>query len=400
MPNFKYKAINQEGKTVESVILAASQLVVVKQLQELNMTPVSITLEKEKKSIKTTNKVKVDIKAILLFTKQLQTLLKAGIPIITCLSVIKEQAESENFEKMIEAISQDIEAGSKLSDALSQFPKAFPTIYINSIRVGEISGTLEDTLLQLSDFLEEDEKIKKEVKKALRYPTMVFIGMIGAFVVFTTFVIPNFIPIFEMSGSELPLPTKILLGLYYLFTDYGIPLLIGIAAAIAGFMTWAKTPNGQYKVDLLRLNIPVMGQLTRKLNISRFAKLFHTMNKTGIPITRTFEIIRDTLDNLVYQDEVKKIQANIIRGNDIASSLKQSAYFSKLLIIMISIGEKSGSLDEMLGNVSEYYYQEVTETVENLTSMIEPIVTLVLGAMMLFLSLAIFLPMWNMIGAF
>jgi type II secretory pathway component PulF len=400
MPNFKYKAINQEGKTVESVILAASQLVVVKQLQDLNMTPVSITLEKEKKSIKTTNKIKVDIKAILLFTKQLQTLLKAGIPIITCLSVIKEQAESENFEKMIEAISQDIEAGSKLSDALSQFPKAFPIIYINSIRVGEISGTLEDTLLQLSGFLEEDEKIKKEVKKALRYPTMVFIGMIGAFVVFTTFVIPNFIPIFEMSGSELPLPTKILLGLYYLFTDYGIPLLIGIAAAIAGFMTWAKTPNGQYKVDLLRLNIPVMGQLTRKLNISRFAKLFHTMNKTGIPITRTFEIIRDTLDNLVYQDEVKKIQANIIRGNDIASSLKQSPYFSKLLIIMISIGEKSGSLDEMLGNVSEYYYQEVTETVENLTSMIEPIVTLVLGAMMLFLSLAIFLPMWNMIGAF
>ncbi|KAA3617277.1 MAG: type II secretion system F family protein [Calditrichaeota bacterium] len=402
MPNFKYKAINQEGKTVESVILAADQKVVIQQLQKLNMTPVSIALEKNKKrtrSLKSSNKIKVSIKSILLFTKQLQTLLKAGIPIVTCLSVIKEQAETEDFEKMIEAISQDIEAGSKLSDALAQFPKTFPAIYVNSIRVGEISGTLEDTLIQLSSFLEEDEKIKKEVKKALRYPAMVITGLVGAFIVFTTFVIPNFIPIFEMSGTELPLPTRILLGVYYLITDYGLFALIGLVALVAAFLTWSKTPDGRFKMDLIRLKLPVLGMLNRKLNISRFAKLFHTMNRTGIPITRTFEIIRETLDNLVYQKEVEKIQDKIVKGSDIASSLKQSQYFSKLLVIMISIGEKSGSLDEMLGNVSDYYYKEVSETVENLTSMIEPIVTLVLGAMMLFLALAIFLPMWDMIGA-
>ncbi len=400
MPNFKYKAINQEGKTVESVILAANQKVVVQQLQNLNMTPVSIVLEKEKKVTKSSKTVKVGIKAILLFTKQLQTLLKAGIPIVTCLGIVKEQAETEDFEKLIAAISQDIEAGSKLSDSLAQFPRTFPSIYINSIRVGEISGTLEDTLTQLSKFMEEDENIKKEVKKALRYPTMVVIALISAFIVFTTFVIPNFIPIFEMSGTELPLPTKVLLGLYYLITDYGLFLLLGIGTLIAGFITWAKTPEGMYKVDLMRLKLPVFGELNKKLNISRFAKLFHTMNKTGIPITQTFEIICETLDNIVYQNEVVKVKEKIIKGADIATSLKQSPYFSKLLIIMISIGEKSGSLDEMLGNVSDYYYQEVAETVDNLTSMIEPIVTLVLGAMMLFLALAIFLPMWDMIKAF
>jgi type II secretory pathway component PulF len=400
MPNFQYKAVNQEGKTVESVILAANQRVVVQQLQKLNMTPVSIVIEKDKKTTLTSKSVKVSIKSILLFTKQLQTLLKAGIPIVTCLGVVKEQSESEDFEKMIGAIAQDIEAGSKLSDALAQFPKAFPPIYINSIKVGEISGTLEDTLLQLASFMEEDEKIKREVKKALRYPIIVVLALIAAFVVFTTFVIPNFIPIFEMSGAELPLPTKLLLGLYYLIINYGLFLLVGIIAAVAGFLTWSKTPKGRYKVDLIRLKVPVFGELNQKLNISRFAKLFHTMNKTGIPITRTFEIIRETLDNMVYQNEVEKIQDKIVMGSDIASSLKQSPYFSKLLVIMISIGEKSGSLDEMLGNVSEYYYQEVTETVENLTSMIEPIVTLVLGAMVLFLALAIFLPMWDMIGAF
>jgi len=400
MPNFRYRAINQEGKVVESVVLAADQKVVIKQLQKLNMTAVEINLEKEKKTSQQAKGAKINIKSILLFTKQLQTLLNAGIPIVTCLNVIKEQAQTEDFEKMIGAIARDIEEGSKLSSALSQFPKAFPPIYINSIKVGEVSGTLEETLHQLGSFMEEDEKIKKEVKKALRYPVMVVSALTIAFVIFTTVVIPNFIPIFEMSGAELPLPTKILMGLYTLITNYGIFVALVLLAAISGLIMWARTPDGKFKLHLLQLNLPIMGQLVQKVNISRFAKLFHTMNRTGIPIIKTFDIISETLDNLVYQKEVAMVQDKVMKGADIASSLKQSPYFSSLLVIMISIGEKSGSLDEMLGNVSDYYYQEVSETVENLTSLIEPVITVVLGGMMLFLALAIFLPMWDMMGAF
>lgn len=398
MPNFRYKAINQEGKMVESVLLAPNQKSVIAQLQKLSMTPVSIALEKEKSAIKNTSSVKLDVKTVVMFTKQLQTLLKAGIPIVTCLNVIKEQSESENFEQVITAIAKDIEGGSKLSDALAEFPKAFPELYINSIKVGEISGTLEDTLIQLANFLEEDERIKKAVKKALRYPVMVIVALIVAFFLFVTMIIPNFLPIFEMSGAELPLPTKILMGIYYALTDYGIfvLLLLGILAGVG--VMWYRSPQGPFQLDSLKLKIPVMGELIRKVNISRFAKLFYTMNSTGIPITKTFTIIHQTLDNLVFRKEVEKIQGLLVKGSDIASALKQSPYFTKLLVIMISIGEQSGSLDEMLGNVSEYYYQEVNDTVDNLTSMIEPIVTVVLGGMMLFLALAVFLPMWDMIG--
>lgn len=400
MPTFRYRAINPEGKTVESLILAADQKVVVQQLQKLKMTPVSITSEKEHNYSERIESSKIDIASVLLFTKQLRTLIKTGIPIVTCLNVIKEQTQTEAFEKMIRTISKDIEEGSKLSDALSQFPKTFTPIYINSIKVGEASGTLEDILEQLAKFIEEDEKVKKEVKKALRYPVLVISGLFVAFIVFTTFVIPNFVPIFEMSGNDLPLPTKILMGIYYVIVNYGIFVLLAIIALISGFVAWSRTPQGRLSVDLIKLKLPIMGPLIQKVNISRFTKLFHTMNRTGIPIIKSFEIIKEALDNKVYQNEIEKVRADIIKGKSIASSLKQSPHFSKLLIIMIAIGEKSGSLDEMLGNVSSYYYQEVNESVENLTTLIEPIITVILGAMMIFLALAIFLPMWEMITVF
>ncbi len=397
MPNYKYKAINHEGKVVESVILATSPKVVVQQLQKLNMTAVSIKKHREK-SRKKKISVKVPVKTLLMFTKQLHTLLRAGIPIITCLTVIQEQTEEIGFKKLLGAVMADVGEGSKLSVALGQFPKVFPPLYINSIRVGEVSGTLEDALAQLSSFMEEDDRIKKEVKKALRYPTIVVIALIGAFFLFVTLIVPNFIPIFKMSGNELPLPTRILLGVYTVLTSYGwLVALIAVGAVLAIGM-YIKTPQGKYRLDLIKLKLPVMGALVRKLNISRFAKLLHTMNSTGISIIKSFEIIKDTLDNEVYKDEVGKIQERITKGEAIAASLKQSPYFDNLLVIMTSIGEKSGALDDMLGNVSEYYYREVSDTVDKLTSLIEPMVTVVLGAMMLFLALAIFLPMWDMMS--
>ncbi|RMH65710.1 MAG: type II secretion system F family protein [Calditrichaeota bacterium] len=399
MPNFKYKAINSEGKTVENVILANDKKAVLHELQKLKMTPVSVSVFREKKRSRKKS-TKTDIKTILMFTKQLYTLLKAGIPIVTCLRVIKEQTDEPEFQDMISDIASDIEAGSKLSDALEQFPKSFPHIYVNSVRVGEVSGTLEESLMQLAEFLEEDDKIRKAVKKALRYPSFVIVGIMGAFIVFTTFVIPNFAPIFEKSGAELPLPTKIIMGFYYLLTGYGLLLAAVVAGLVMAFITYAKTAEGKARLDYLRLKIPVMGNLVRKLNISRFAKLLYTMNSSGISILRSMEIIQDTLDNEVYKKEVAAIKDRISMGEPIARAIKQSPYFDNLLVLMVNIGEKSGSLDNMLGNVSEHYYRDVTETVSSLTTMIEPIVTVVLGAMMIFLALAIFLPMWDMMQIF
>ena len=400
MPNYKYRAINQDGKMIESVLVAPTQNYVIEQLLKLKLTPVEIKIEKEKQVLKGAKSARVDVKSILLFTKQLRTLIKAGIPIVTCLHVIKDQAPNDEFENIVATVAKDIEEGSKLSDALSKFPRAFPSIYINAIKVGEVSGTLEDALEQLARFMEEDEKIKKAVKKALRYPVIVVCAMITAFTIFVTYVIPNFIPIFEMSGTALPLPTEVLMGLYYLITDYGLYTFVILAVSLSGFIVWARTGKGRYKVDELKLKIPILGKLVQKTNIARFAKLFYTLNHTGITIVKSFEIMSETLDNLVYQNEVKKIKSFVIKGGEIASALKQSPYFTKLLATMISIGEKSGSLDEMLENVSSYYYQEVKETVDNLTASIEPVVTVILGASVLVLALALFLPMWGMMNAF
>jgi len=395
MPNFKYKAVNPEGQIVQSVLLAPGKEDVIRQLTQQNMVVISVEPIKSKKR---TNQFKLRVKEriILHFTKQLYTLLKAGVPIVSSLKALYEQTSDEGFKKIIETVSRDIEGGSKLSDALSQFPKIFPPIYINSVKVGELSGTMEETLLYLYNYMEEESRMRKEVKKALRYPMFVLIGIVGAFVVFMTTVIPNFMPMFESSHQELPLPTRILVDINYLITDYGLWLIIVLALIITAIILYIRTPQGRFNFDKFVLKLPIFGEFIRKVNISRFAKLFYTMNRTGIAITRAFEIMQETIENTVYSKELRIIADKINRGEDIATSVGHSPYFTNLIVEMISIGEKSGSLDEMLFSVSDYYNREVSDTVNNMTALIEPLVTIVLGGMILLLALAMFLPMWNM----
>jgi len=397
MPNFKYKAVNSEGNTIESVLLAADKEDVLRELKDLKMIVISVT---EVKSKEDTGKLKFNIKdaVIINFTKQLYTLMKAGIPIIGSLKALREQAVDENFKKIVENITRDIEGGSKLSDALGQYPKVFPAIYINSIKIGEISGTLEETLYYVYNYIEEDSRMRKDVKKAFRYPTFVIIGLIAAFVVFTTTVIPAFLPMFEKSGVELPMPTKILIGINYVISNYGLLVLGILIVTIGGLVYYIRTPEGRLKKDLFMLKIPIMGEFVKKVNIARFAKLFYTMNRTGVSITKSFEIMQETMGNEVYNKELKIIADKITKGEDIAGSLKQSPFFTNLVVEMISIGEKSGSLDDMLLSVSDYYNREVSETVENLTSLIEPIITVGLGGMILLLALGLFMPMWDMMS--
>ncbi len=398
MPNYKYKAVTADGRTIESVILAPDEADVIRQLQNQKMTPVSIKRHETTKESSSVVSGKIKINVVLMFTKQLYTLLHAGIPIVAGLNAIRVQQPDPKFKKIIEFITRDIEQGSKLSAALSQFPKVFPQIFINSIKIGEVSGTLEESLKYLHTFLEKDTNMKKDVKKAMRYPITVILGIIAAFAVFMTVVIPNFIPLFENSGQELPLPTIILIKMHDIIANYGLFVVLGVVAVIAGIYFYRKTPEGRYNLDLLSLQLPVFGDFLRKVSISRFANLFYTMNRTGIPILKSFEIMKETMENTVYSKELAIIADKLTKGEDISTSLKQSPYFTSLLVEMVSIGEKSGSLDDMLNNVSQFYDQEVSEIVGNMTALIEPIVTIVLGGMILLLALALFLPMWDMMS--
>jgi type II secretory pathway component PulF len=395
MPNFKYKAITQEGRVIESVLLAPDEKDVTRQLTELHMIPISVSAVKSKR---TTSQLSFKVKdaTVIMFTKQLYTLLKAGVPIISSLNAVKEQTSDANFKGIVESIVRDIEQGSKFSDALGQFSKVFSPLYINSIRIGEVSGTLEESLQYLHRYMDEDAKLRSEVKKALRYPMFVMIGIIGAFIVFTTTVIPNFIPMFKASGAELPLPTKILIGIHDVFANYWYILILVVAGIIGSVYLYSKTPRGRFQLDLLSLRAPIFGKFMQKVLVSRFAKLFYTMNRTGINITKAFEILQDTIGNKVYHQEIKSISDKIIKGEGIANSIKSSPYFTSLLVEMVGIGEKSGALDDMLFSVSQYYDQEVSDAVKNLTSLIEPAVTIILGGMILLLALSMFMPMWEM----
>ncbi|HHE55097.1 MAG TPA: type II secretion system F family protein [Caldithrix abyssi] len=397
MPNFKYKAYNADGKLVESTILASTEDDVVRQLDELNMIPVSIEKVESKTGKK---KIKISVKddAVLMFTKQLATMLRAGIPMLLALQTVRDQTKDENFKQVIDTIRKDIEQGSKFSDALSQFPKIFSGIYINAIRVGEISGTLEDALQYMHQYMEKDIKMRSDVKKAFRYPMFVVIGLIGAFFVFVTTVIPNFIPIFEGTGHALPLPTRILLGIYSLLTQYGVFTFLFLVAVTGVAIYYFKKPKGRYWLDENLLKLPVLGTFLQKVIIARFSRLFYTMNRTGVNITETLEIIQKSIGNMFYAKVIEKLYDSILKGESLAEGMRKTGQFPELLIDMVLIGEKSGSLDDMLLSVSNFYEEEVSEMVENMSSLIEPIITVVLGGMVLLLALALFLPMWEMMN--
>ncbi|MCD6374670.1 MAG: type II secretion system F family protein, partial [Caldisericaceae bacterium] len=320
MPNFKYKAYNADGKLVESTILASTEDDVVRQLDELNMIPVSIEKVESKTGKK---KIKISVKddAVLMFTKQLATMLRAGIPMLLALQTVRDQTKDENFKQVIDTIRKDIEQGSKFSDALSQFPKIFSGIYINAIRVGEISGTLEDALQYMHQYMEKDIKMRSDVKKAFRYPMFVVIGLIGAFFVFVTTVIPNFIPMFEGTGHALPLPTRILLGIYSLLTQYGVFTFLFLAAVTGAAIYYFKKPKGRYWLDENLLKLPVIGTFLQKVIIARFARLFYTMNRTGVNITETLEIIQKSIGNMFYAKVIEKLYDSILKGESLAEGM-------------------------------------------------------------------------------
>ncbi len=397
MPNYVYKAVTDEGRVLENEIVAPNEQEVILHLQKLRMVPVEIK-PRTSRAVAAKSHKKVKVKEVILFTKQLYTLLKSGVPVLVSLNAIKEQYSDPSFKALIEQIAEEVEQGNSFSSALAQFPKIFPSLYVSSVKVGEMSGTLEETLKYLYQYLDEEHQIRQNVKKAMRYPALVVVGLISAFLIFTTFVIPKFIPIFTASGLALPFPTRLLIGIYYVLTNYGVYLAIGIAALITGLVLYARTAEGRYQYHKLLLKLPIIGPLLIKVSVSRFAKVFHTMNRTGIPVIKAFETMGETMDNEVYRRELAGILERVKEGEGIANSLRQSPYFTAFVVSMVSIGEKSGALDDMLESISDYYDMEISETVNNMTSLIEPIVTVALGGMVLLLALAIFLPMWDMMS--
>lgn len=339
---------------------------------------------------------KVKTEELLFFTDQLATVIRAGIPLTSGLLILAEQAENPVLARAIADILERVKEGDPLSQAMGRHPKIFSEIYVHMIRAGEASGKLEEVLRRIGTFLEYEMETRKRIKSATRYPKMVFGALIGAFLFAIYFIIPNFMSLFKSFQTSLPLPTRMMIGLHHFFSVYGF-LLLGAAVVLFGsFSYWIRTPDGRRQWDLFRIRMPVLGPVFLKIFMSRFTRMFVTLNRSGLPMLQTLEIAASTVGNVFISEIIMGIRQSVKDGGTLSEKMKDKTVFPPLVYQMFAVGESSGTLDEIVEKVSEFYDKEVDNAIKNLSSLIEPIMIICMGAMMLFLALAIFMPLWDM----
>lgn len=402
MGTYKYRARDERGSLITGVMDADNQRAVYIQLDGMGLLPVSVSQD-EKSSSSFKNIINrfqhIKTEDLIFFTRQLHTIVKAGIPLISGLKALEEQTSMVLMKNTIKEVYQDIDRGVGFSDALAKHNKVFPEIYISMVRAGEMGGVLDDVLERLAGLLEFQMKTKEMLKSAMRYPVMVISAITAAFFILVFFVIPKFADIFKNSKMELPLPTKIMLLINDAVQSYGVFIIAAIIMAVVGIIMYKKSNNGKLAWDKYKLKVPLIGQIFLKISMSRFAYMFENLIKAGVPIMRTLEIVAKTVGNEYIALKILEIGTKIEKGRGISKPLKDSGIFPPLVIHLVSTGEETGSLEEMLREVSSHYDRETTYSISRLSAWIEPILTTGLAVMVLFLALAVFMPWWNMMGA-
>lgn len=400
MAEFSYKAKAPNGTVMEGIIEAAEQRAAVDKLR--GQKYIILEINEAKKSaidqfIKSFGfKPKVKSKDLVLFSRQLSTLVSAGVPIVQGLSILIEQIENKVFKNIVEKIQEDIESGQSIADALKKHPNAFTDLYVAMIRAGEMGGILDVILERLSSYLEGAEALKGKVKGAMVYPMVVGIiaGVVTLFLL--TVVIPTFKEIFESFGAELPLITQFLINLSDFLRKWIIAVILVPIGLFIGFKQFRKTPFGELKTDEIALKIPIFGILLKKVAVAKFTRTFGTLIKSGVPILQALDTVAKTAGNKVIENAILDAREAIREGERIADPLRKSAIFPPMVIQMISVGEETGNLDTMLSKISDFYDQEVDNAVKGLTSMIEPIIIVVMGLVIGSIVIAMFMPMFEL----
>lgn len=400
MAEFSYKAKAPNGTVMEGIIEAAEQRAAVDKLR--GQKYIILEINEAKKSaidqfIKSLGfKPKVKSKDLVLFSRQLSTLVSAGVPIVQGLSILIEQIENKVFKNIVEKIQEDIESGQSIADSLKKHPNAFTDLYVAMIRAGEMGGILDVILERLSSYLEGAEALKGKVKGAMVYPIVVGLiaGVVTLFLL--TVVIPTFKEIFESFGAELPLITQFLIDLSDFLRKWIIAVILVPIGLFIGFKQFRKTPFGNYKTDEIALKIPVFGILLKKVAVAKFTRTFGTLIKSGVPILQALDTVAKTSGNKVIEKAILEAREAIREGERIADPLRRSAIFPPMVIQMISVGEETGNLDTMLSKISDFYDQEVDNAVKGLTSMIEPIIIVVMGVVIGSIVIAMFMPMFEL----
>jgi type IV pilus assembly protein PilC len=396
MPFYVYKARNLEGRVVSGVFEAESERAVLSRLRSLRFTPIFIREKRPSIISKLLDTIgltgRVGLKSLMIFSRQLSTLVNAGIPIVQSLNILIAQIDKKGFRDIIATVRSDIERGSSIADALSRHPKAFSELYVAMVRSGEAGGVLDEVLERLSSYFEALAELRGKIISAMAYPAIVVLATFCIVTFILTFVVPTFEEIFASFGAELPLPTRILMGVSRAIRENFLIVGICIVGLFIGFRFILKTEKGKLIWDKFLLKIPLFGPLFRKAAIAKFARTLSTLVKSGVPILEALEIVAKTSGNKVIEGAVMDARIAIREGERIAEPLKDCDVFPPMVIQMVGVGEETGSLDLMLSKIADFYDREVDAAIATLSSMIEPILIVFLGIICGAIIIALFIP--------
>ena len=398
MTVFSYKARDQKGNAISGTVESVTMELAGAHLDSLGYIPIAVKEQPTSPLLKIADFFVRSIppEDIIFFTFQISTLIGAGVPLLESLKTISQQMKNEQFKKILEQACRDIEGGSSLSESLAKHPKLLPEVYVHMIRAGEAAGKLEEIFSHIAVMAEHEAETREKIKTAVRYPKMVF-GALGlAFMIVTVFVVPQFVKIFSQFKVALPLPTRMLIVLNTLVQGYWM-YCAGVIAALSIAAVWyIRTPQGRHLWDTMTIKVPIVGPLFLKASLSRFTSILGLLNQSGLPIIDNLQITAKTIGNVIIAEAIDAIRESVYRGTGLAEPMKKNRLFTPLVIQMVAVGETSGTLDETLPKVAKFYDMEVENETKKLATYIEPLLTVVLGAVVLFFALAIFLPMWDM----
>ena len=402
MSSFAWKGRNARGELVEGVIDADDDAAVADQLLATGVSPVSIAAKAQAIGATTGNAwqalraAPVTTEDVLMFSRQMYTLQRAGVPILRALAGLQASTPKASLVTLLADLRASLDQGRELVTAMARHPTVFDGFYLAMIRVGEMTGRLTESFERLASHLEFELDVRARVKQALRYPTMVLVAIAIAMVVVNMFVIPTFATVFAGFKAELPFMTRLLLG-FSGFTVRWWPLLLAAGVGTAwGVRAFVATPEGRYKWDRLKLRLPIAGPIIMKATLARFARSFAMASRSGVPITRAMTVVSQTVDNAWMGQRIEQMRDAVERGESITRCATAAGFFTPIVLQMIAVGEETGELDSLLIEIAQMYERETDFAIKGLSSAIEPVLLTVIGAMVLVLALGVFLPLWNL----
>lgn len=402
LATYDYKVRDRSGALKSGRIEAETQAQVVSKLKTMGLAPVSIQqanqgLQKEI-SIPGLGSKKVKLKDLAVFSRQFATMINRGLSLLRALNILVEQTENKELARVLGLVRNDIETGSSLSGAMAKHPHAFPPLFVNMTRAGEVGGFLDTVLLQVAENYEAEVKLRGKVKAAMTYPVVVFVIAVIAVIGMLLFIVPVFVGLFADFDSQLPAPTRLLVALSNLM-KYLAP--VGFVAFMALFLSWPKLKRQdrvRNVLDPLKLRVPVFGMLFRKIALARFARNLGTMMKSGVPILQSLDIVAETTGNVVLERALREVQNNVRQGEALAAPLANHPVFPPMVVQMMSVGEDTGALDTMLHKIAEFYDQEVEATTEALTALIEPLMIVTIGSIIGAMIVALYMPIFTLMN--